>query len=150
MYPGILLPTMVVSAALAASSCGPPDYGPASQSDDPCRDFEFDAKRVWNADAEAKVDVAVKKFGAEWGVHHSREIVTKLDSASSDWIMLRESICRDYLVRKTITVDEYNRKTGCLDSYLVKVRTTLMAIELGADDAMDQLKNTANALDECR
>ena len=128
-------------------ACGSAQSG---GGDDKCKDFDLDVKKVWNAEIKLKVDIAIKQFGGEAGIGESEEVTTQMDNVTRDWVMLRESACRDHFKRQLITAEEYKAKVSCFDAFLQTLRTMLTAIESGDSTAMEQALTASTELEQCR
>lgn len=123
---------LAVLALLCAIACG---CGGAQEGAQTCSGFDLDVEKVWNAEVKAKV----MGYGGEIGGEMGQKIVTRMDNLTRDWVMLRESACRDHQ-RGFLTDEEYKAKVKCFDAFLQNVRTMLTALESGGDaDAVSQI-----------
>lgn len=113
-----------------ACGCGSSQEGSAQT----CSGFDLDVEKVWNAEVKAKV----MGYGGEIGGGMSEKIVTRMDNLTRDWVMLRESACRDHQ-RGFLSDEEYKAKVACFDTFLQNVRTMLTALEAGGGGAADQI-----------
>jgi hypothetical protein len=129
------------------AACGSAQTG---DNGDPCKDFELDVKKVWNAEIKLKVDIAIKQFGGEGGAGRSEEVATQMDNVTRDWVMLRESACRDHFKRQLITAKEYKAKVSCFDAFLQSLRTLITTIEGGDAAAVQEAQSASTELDQCR
>ncbi len=137
----------VLLMAVLLSACGAKQSG---SSDDPCKDFDLNVKKVWNAEVKLKVDIAVKQFGGEIGASKAEEITTKMDNITSDWVMLKESACQDHFKRNILTAEEYKAKAACFDAFLQNQRTMITALEGGDQSASDKLLTSSTGLGQCK
>ena len=128
-------------------ACGSAQSG---GGDDKCKDFDLDVKKIWNAEIKLKMDIAIKQFGGEAGIGESFDVATRMDSVTRDWVMLRESACRDHFMRGLITAEEYKAKVTCFDAFLQTLRTTIAAIEGGDGAAVEQALTASTELEQCR
>ena len=143
----ILTIIVILTLAIWALACGASQH---RDGDDPCGDFDLDVKKVWNAEIKLKVDIAIKQFGGEAGIGESEEIATQMDNITRDWVMLRESACRDHFKRQLITAEEYKAKVTCFDSFLQNVRMLVEALAGGDSPAVDKLLASSTELARCK
>lgn len=139
--------TMVCALTFLWTACGASQAGGEG---DPCKDFDLDVKKVWNAEVRLKVDLAIQQLGGEAGVGGSEEVVTRMDDVTRDWVMLRESACNDHFKRKLITAEEYKGKVACFDAFLERLRTMIAALESGDGAAVEGTSASPGELDLCK
>jgi hypothetical protein len=139
--------TICIASALLVMACGGKQSG---TNDDPCKDFDLDVQKVWNAEIKLKVDLAVKEIGGEAGVSEAEKVTTKMDTLTRDWVMLKESACQDHFKRQLITAEEYKQKAACFDAFLQQQRAVITALEGGDGAAIDKILEAQGELDPCK
>ena len=123
--------------ALALLACGGPTPPPPSALRDPrCADFELDVQRVWNAETKAEIKGRFGSTGVAYAQQTYESVVTRMDDATRDWVMLRESLCNDCLVRGLIPRELYAAASMCYDAALIRQRTAITLFKT-ADSVID-------------
>jgi hypothetical protein len=117
---------------------------------DPCQDFSLDVKRIWNVGIKARLESSIVKFGGELAVNQAKEVITKMDNITRDWVMIRQSVCRDYFFRKVITSDEYKKRVSCLDANLQNQRNFILAIQSGNMKIIDKISTLSLEVMQCK
>lgn len=122
---------------------------PTTQAD-PCKDFDLDVQKIWNVSVKAKIEISMQEIGGEVGASKAEQVITKMDNLTRDWIMLKESACRDHFKRQLITVEEYKQKANCFDAYLQQQRTLINSIEGGDSVAVNSLLDADGVPEQCK
>ncbi len=140
------------AVALLLAACGAQQ--PASEDSDPCHDSDIAAKRVWNEETKVKVEGQVMQWGGKVGVDVARaraeEVVSSMDRIADDWARMRRAVCKDHFVRKTLTVEAYQRRADCLDQLLARQRIFLSSLQQPSDDASEQISAIGKQLQTCQ
>lgn len=118
-----------------AAGCGGPQPTPPVARDPRCAGFELDVERMWNAEARAEIRSAFGGTGVAYAERMSESVVTKMDDATRDWVMLKESLCTDCLVRGLISKEVYAARSSCYDAALILQRSSISLFK-GADGVM--------------
>jgi tetratricopeptide (TPR) repeat protein len=145
---------LVTFAGVSVGGCGTAPLAPPTsmrapdppRAKGPCEDFELDVKRVWSSQTKADVKAGIIEVGGEWGQAVSLEVTTKLDALSRGWVMMKQSACRDHLIRKVLPAEAYNRISSCLNTVLVDQGTLLAIAHSPSRDAIAQMNETLRAI----
>ncbi len=63
---------------------------------------------------QTSVSAGLVSVSGGFGEKVAVQVKTKLDGFARNWVLLKESACRDCLLRETLTEEAYNRISGCL------------------------------------
>lgn len=160
--PGVLVALALVGGAVgsgcATAPMTPPPHLERPPSTPkvagPCEDFELDVRRVWSSETKAEISAGIVGVGGEWGQRVVLDVTTRLDAVSRGWVLMKESVCKDHLVRKTLPAEAYNRIASCLDTVLVRQSTLLAIAQSPSRDALSKmsetLQNIGDELHWCR
>jgi hypothetical protein len=120
---------------------------------DPCHDSDLAGKRVWNDETRLSVRARVGLWSGEVGgevvERTTLEITSAMDRIADDWARMRRSVCRDYLVRRTLDGAEYQTRVDCLDRTLVKERAFLAALEHPQVNVSTSLHGIESEMERC-
>ena len=124
--------TLGLGCCLAASigvslgaGCATPS---GAQAKGPCDDFELDVDRIWGSTQRKEVRAGMRAFAGESQLVNVDRIITKMDSLTSDWVMMNRRACKDTLERGTMPEEIYVRVSLCLNAALVQQRTLITAL----------------------
>ena len=120
----------LVAIALAGAlgqGCGPsvstPVVPPTPMQRDPrCAGFELDVAHVWNQQTRGEIKTAFGRVGGGYSKQVVARVITKMDNITRDWVMLKENLCTDCLVRGLISKDIYATRSACYDASLIRQR----------------------------
>ena len=126
---------------LYACASNPHESASAPARSDPCSDQDLPVKRTWTHETRLSLHGRLLgQSGAVGGVLTQQDVASverSIDAAMEQWVMMRYSLCRDYLVRKTLDPREYQRLTSCLDRSLAQYRTLIDALRLDQGDVSE-------------
>jgi len=147
-----VLPMLVVLVLL---SCGGPAPPPSSAVKDPrCAGFELDVERVWNVEAKAEIKSRFIATGVVYAERMYESVVTQMDDATRDWVMLRESLCTDCLVRGLVPREVYAPVSLCYDTALIRQRTAITlfrsADAVTVEKAFEVFLDISDRLESCQ
>ncbi len=160
--PGLLVALALAGGAVASGCTTAPITPPphiqhppsTPKVSGPCEDFELDVTRVWSSETKAEISAGIVEVGGEWGQRVVLDVTTRLDAVSRGWVLMKQSVCKDHLVRKTLPAEAYNRISSCLDTVLVRQSTLLAIAQSPSRDALSKmsetLRNIGDELHVCR
>jgi tetratricopeptide (TPR) repeat protein len=145
---------VLATAALAlASSCGGPQPTPQVPRDPRCAGFELDVQRIWNSEAQAEIQSSFGGTGLAYAKRMSESVITRMDDATRDWVMLKENLCTDCLVRGLIPKEIYAARSSCYDSALIRQRTAISLFKSAdaamVEKALDVFTDVSDRLKSC-
>lgn len=144
----------VASHLLACSGSQSTPRDPHGPSADPCADEDLGVKRVWSSETKVHVRAQVLEWGGELGgavaEQKALEISNTMDRLTDDWARMRKAVCRDHLVRETLSKEAYQARVDCLDRLLTRQRTFLQTLTTPAADLGAQLAALHGELEACR
>jgi hypothetical protein len=107
-------------------------------------------KKIWNVGIKAKLESSIVKYSGELAINQAKEVITKMDNITRDWVMIRQSVCRDYFFRKIITSEEYKKRVSCLDTNLQNQRNFISAIQSGNMKIIDKISTLSVEVRQCK
>jgi tetratricopeptide (TPR) repeat protein len=130
--------------ALALVACNAPNSTHPSAGSEadagPCSDFERDVERHWSSERKAEVRAAIIAANSNYGKNVAERVVRLMDANTQDWVMMRETICGDTVVRKSMPVEVYNKISTCLLGNLAQQRRWVIVAASPRPDQLDQLE----------
>jgi tetratricopeptide (TPR) repeat protein len=100
-----------------------------SSQPDLCDDFELDVQKIWSKTKRREVREGLRSFAGETQNVNVDRIITKMDTITTDWVMMSRRACKDTVVRKTMPDEVYVRVGLCLNTALVQQRTLITQLE---------------------
>jgi hypothetical protein len=150
-YP-IVLATLLLLACGAPSKPMTEDVDTGEDTPTPeaiCSTVRQQAEKVWSPEIRAELDLQVEVYEDSLDASDAERGVAWMESLTDAWLRAGEGTCRDHLLARVISIEEFYARFDCLGRILEDQRAVIDLLQSAGEQASDRLKELVAELESC-